>query len=252
MEPTEEVHMLPVGGWVRDGIRRVRSKDLDVVAVWPEGLESMGEQLGRQGIHVHHLDHSKGTARGRIEDPELAAIFGTADLDVVNARVDSLTSDGRNPDWTRPCTWEEGIFPDLERRDFTVNAMAMEHDGSIIDPHGGLADLESMTLRFVGDPAQRIREDAVRILRALRFAIVKGFTIAPETWDALNSDEAAECLLDQGRTRFLDKIDKEVSLMLAFDPVASMKLLVEADHLHESIFRNGFHLAGSRKQRKFS
>ena len=69
------------------------------------------------------------------------------------------------------------LTEDLKRRDFTVNAMAMDADGNIIDPFGGRRDLEARILKAVGDPDERFREDGLRIMRALRFSSVLGLSL---------------------------------------------------------------------------
>ena len=103
-------------------------------------------------------------------------------IEITTYRVDGDYSDGRHPDEVRFVT---SLTEDLRRRDFTVNAMAMDLHGEIKDPFGGQQDLEVGIIRAVGDPETRFREDGLRILRALRFAAVLGFHIEPATEAAL-------------------------------------------------------------------
>jgi tRNA nucleotidyltransferase (CCA-adding enzyme) len=98
---------------------------------------------------------------------------------------------------------------DLRRRDFTMNAMAMDRNGVIRDPFGGKADLEAGLLRCVGDPAERFREDALRMLRCVRFASVYGLTIDEATWQAVL--ERRELLLHVA----MERVRVELERMMA-------------------------------------
>ena len=103
-------------------------------------------------------------------------------LEITTFRVDGAYADGRHPDAVR---FTPSLREDLARRDFTVNAMAYDPVTGLTDPFGGRADLEQTLLRCVGDPAQRFSEDALRILRALRFASTLNFSLEAETRRAL-------------------------------------------------------------------
>ena len=120
---------------------------------------------------------------GTIEGPRIP-------IEITTYRTDGTYSDGRHPDQVRFVT---SLEEDLARRDFTINAMAMELRGDLQDPFGGREDLAAGVIRAVGDPETRFNEDALRILRALRFAAVltrsgrteDGFRIEPATEAAL-------------------------------------------------------------------
>lgn len=112
-------------------------------------------------------------------------------IEITTYRVDGEYSDGRHPDQVR---FVSSLTEDLRRRDFTINAMAMDLRGELKDPFGGREDLEAGIIRAVGEPKLRFHEDGLRILRALRFAAVLtkspaeadcGFRIEPETKAAL-------------------------------------------------------------------
>lgn len=105
-------------------------------------------------------------------------------LEITTFRAEGAYSDHRRPDSVRFITDLRG---DLARRDFTVNAMAVGEDGGVIDPFGGLDDLHAGIIRCVGQARARFGEDALRILRALRFAATLGFTIEPGTADAMRA-----------------------------------------------------------------
>ena len=85
-------------------------------------------------------------------------------------------------------TFARGLGDDLSRRDFTVNALAFNEKSGIIDPFGGRADLEKRLIRCVGEPSARFNEDALRILRALRFAACLGFSIEKQTAAAIKEN----------------------------------------------------------------
>lgn len=108
-------------------------------------------------------------------------------VEITTYRIDGAYSDLRHPE---KVTFTEKIEEDLSRRDFTVNAMAMSPDGKIKDPFGGMNDIERKIIRTVGCPNERFSEDALRIMRALRFSSVLGFLIENETYEAAVNKKA--------------------------------------------------------------
>lgn len=153
-----------VGGCVRDSLLGRCPGDWDVTAnaLPEETMAVFGERAVPTGLQ--HGTVSVRTEGGAVE--------------VTTYRVDGGYSDHRRPD---SVTFTPSLEEDLRRRDFTVNAMAMNRHGELRDPFGGRADLESRCLRCVGEADRRFDEDALRILRGLRFAAVLGFTIERET-----------------------------------------------------------------------
>lgn len=107
---------------------------------------------------------------------------GDMTVEVTTFRLDGAYADHRHPDAVR---FTRSLEEDLRRRDFTVNAMAMDRHGTLIDPFGGQADLRRGLLRAVGTAEERFDEDALRILRGLRFSSVLGFSIEEETLSAM-------------------------------------------------------------------
>lgn len=103
-------------------------------------------------------------------------------VEVTTYRSDGSYSDRRHPD---SVTFLSCIAEDLARRDFTINAMACDVSGNVVDCFGGQGDIDAKIIRAVGDPNKRFQEDALRIMRALRFAAVLGFAIEPETETAI-------------------------------------------------------------------
>ena len=160
-----------VGGWVRDTLRGAEVHDLDVTTSAP--WQRSAETLRAAGMTVHETGVAHGTVtvvcEGRL-------------VEVTTYRVEGAYSDHRHPDSVR---FVSDVREDLARRDFTINAMAWHPERGLLDPYGGAADLERKTIRAVGDPRRRFDEDALRILRAVRFSSRMGFAIEPETQRAL-------------------------------------------------------------------
>lgn len=189
------MRILLVGGAVRDELLGRGSKDLDFCVEIPEmigqpvevGFEAMREAIERDGFTVFTESPEHVTLRAKFPKGHVNEhMVG----DFVLCREDGPSSDGRRPDWVRVAD----LAADLDRRDFTINALAKDEDGNIIDRHNGLADLEAGVLRFVGKPEDRIREDALRVMRAIRFSVTKGFVFAFETAEAICGSQVPELL----------------------------------------------------------
>ena len=172
----------PVGGCVRDSLLGKEPYDWDVCtdARPPEAERALA------GYRIVETGLRHGT---------VTVLADGCPVEVTTFRTDGDYHDGRRPDSVR---FVGRVEDDLARRDFTVNAMALAPDGTIVDPFGGRADLAAGVIRCVGEPDRRFSEDALRILRALRFASKLGFSIEPAT---------AESLLRN--TERLDKLARE-------------------------------------------
>ncbi len=158
-----------VGGCVRDLCRGVAPHDYDLTT--PATPEQM--QKAFAGLRVIGTGIAHGT---------LTVLSDGAAYEVTTYRVDGKYSDGRHPDGVR---FTASLEEDLVRRDFTVNAMAYSPREGLIDLFGGQADLAAGIIRAVGEPERRFQEDALRIMRALRFASTLGFEIEENTAAAL-------------------------------------------------------------------
>ena len=162
-----------VGGWVRDALLGAPSHDIDVCCsgLWQESARV----LRASGIDVVE----SGTKFGGI-----TAVVDGERIEVTTYRLDGFYTDGRHPESVeRAASVEE----DLARRDFTVNAMAWHPARGLLDCFDGAGDLERREIRAVGEPRRRFEEDALRMLRAVRFACRLDFTIEPATAAALAS-----------------------------------------------------------------
>jgi tRNA nucleotidyltransferase (CCA-adding enzyme) len=154
-------------------------------------------------------------------------------VDFVLCRKDGPSTDGRRPDFVEAGT----ILDDLARRDFTVNAMARDEDGVLLDPHGGREDLEAGLLRFVGSAEDRLAEDALRAFRALRFSVTKRFTITDETAEALRAMHAEA--FDAVST---DRMRDELHKMFSTDTAAALVVLAQFPLLLEVALSRGLWL----------
>lgn len=170
-----------VGGAVRDALLQRTTKDWDFAVVHPDGFAGMVGQLQTDGFELFLSDEQHGTVRARAPRGWMFAghVPPVRTFDFVLARQD-VTTDGRHAT-TRPGT----LLQDLARRDFTVNAIALTAANVLLDPHNGQADLRDRVLRTVGDPTQRLTEDGLRALRALRFVVTLGFAADPALVQAI-------------------------------------------------------------------
>jgi len=162
-----------VGGCVRDHLLGLIPNDYDIcTAALPEQTEA---------VFAGHPLVLAGKKHGTV-----GVIFGKDVVEITTFRTEGAYLDNRHPEWVE---FVPSVEEDLARRDFTVNAMAWSPKRGFADPFGGQKDLEQQILRAVGDPAERFREDSLRILRGLRFAVRFGLTIEETTWDAMVSEK---------------------------------------------------------------
>ncbi len=167
-----EAHL--VGGCVRDLLRGVTPCDWDIcTSARPEETERCFP--GRRIIETG-LKH--GTVTVMVEGEP---------YEITTYRTEGPYSDHRRPDYVR---FVPNLMEDLARRDFTMNAIAMDLEGNLRDPFGGAADIERGLIRCVGEPGRRFREDGLRVMRALRFAAVFGYGIEEQTARAVHENRA--------------------------------------------------------------
>lgn len=158
-----------VGGCVRDSILNRKPEDWDITtSAKPEQVKRIFRRTVDTGI----------------EHGTVTVLIGKGGFEVTTYRVDGLYEDGRHP---KEVTFTSRLEEDLKRRDFTINAMAYNDDERLVDAFGGMRDLNYHLIRCVGDPKERFSEDALRILRAVRFSAQLAFPIEPETAEAIKS-----------------------------------------------------------------
>lgn len=156
-----------VGGSVRDTLLGLPIHDVDIAtSAYPEEVKKLFKRTVDTGIEhgtVMILDHGNG-------------------YETTTFRTESGYQDYRRPDSVQ---FVRSLKEDLNRRDFTINALALRHDGTIVDYFDGLTDLNERRIRAVGNPEHRFNEDALRMMRAVRFASQLNFEIEPETVAAI-------------------------------------------------------------------
>jgi len=172
-----------VGGCVRDTLlgRPVHDWDIATSATPEEIMEAFPKTI------------PTGLKHGTV-----TVVVGGESFEVTTFRRDGGYKDGRHPE---KVTFVRELQEDLSRRDFTVNAMAMDGNGNITDLFGGREDLQKGLLRCVGDPVQRFREDALRMLRALRFSAQLGFSVDAAAMEAMTACAGSCRLLSAERVR---------------------------------------------------
>lgn len=194
-----------VGGYVRDKYLGMPVKDIDIAtSARPEEVVKLFARTIPTG-----LKHGTVTVLAEGET-----------FEVTTFRKESDYGDFRRPDEVE---FISELEEDLRRRDFTMNAMAMDRHGSIRDPFGGKEDLKSGLLRCVGDPVERFREDALRMLRCVRFASVYGLAVDEATWLAVL--ERRELLLHVAMERVRVELER---MMAGPHPYEGWRLLAES------------------------
>ena len=202
-----ELHL--VGGSVRDALLGRLGDDLDfctdarpeqtlaIVQGWADAIWTTGQEFGTIGLARHGLR-----------------------LEVTTYRAEAYDRVSRNP----IVRYGRSLEDDLRRRDFTVNAMAVSVPGHVFaDPYGGLADLAARVLRTPGTPQESFADDPLRMLRAARFASQLRFEVAPPVRAAMADMAGDLARITAERIR-----DELVKLMCGTDPVAGLRLLVDA------------------------
>ena len=188
-----------VGGCVRDSLLGLIPHDYDLCT---NALPAQTAAL----FPGHTLVRS-GEKHGTI-----GVVFGKEVIEITTFRTEGGYQDSRHPGWVQ---FVPNVQEDLSRRDFTVNAMAYNPQTGYIDPFGGQDDLQKGILRAVGEPATRFTEDALRILRGVRFGV--RFSLTP-TEDTLAAMNALSPLMDNlARERVFDELCKLLPLLKAAD-----------------------------------
>lgn len=195
-----------VGGCVRDTILGDPIHDIDIAtSAYPSEIKSIFKRTVDTGIEhgtVMILDHGTG-------------------YETTTFRTESGYQDFRRPD---KVTFVRSLSEDLKRRDFTINALALKENGEVIDLFDGLTDLKRHLIRAVGDPNERFHEDALRMMRAVRFASKLDFVIDAETLRGIrqNASLLSKIAVERIRVEF-------EKLLMGQNPVAGLKDFIETE-----------------------
>lgn len=179
-----------VGGCVRDSLLKKTPKDWDITTdALPVDMKKIFKKTFDTGI-----------AHGTV-----TVLMDGVGYELTTYRIDGNYSDGRHPD---SVSFSKNLSEDLCRRDFTINAMAYSHNKGIVDLFGGRKDLQKGIIRAVGDAKKRFDEDALRMLRAVRFAAQLGFKIDDDTFAAIK--EKAKLLSNVSKERIFVELNKSL------------------------------------------
>lgn len=208
-----------IGGCVRDEIIGVPCKDIDYSVEAPS-FEAMREFIIENGGEIF------------LESPEFVTIrarFGRETADYVLCRKDGTYSDGRRPDFV-----EMGnLFDDQSRRDFTMNSIAKDDAGNYIDPFNGIADIEAGIIRCVGNAQNRMREDYLRMMRAVRFSITKRMRISADIMEMFDDAQ----MVENFRTSVSrERVREEVAKMFKADTIASINFFAQHPIFAQAVF----------------
>ncbi len=192
-----------VGGCVRDMLLEHRPHDWDICT----------GALPEQVMALFPGSRPTGLAHGTV-----TVVIGSRQVEVTTFRTEGSYADHRHPDRVAFVT---ELTEDLSRRDFTMNAIALAADGLLADPFGGVEDIREKRIRCVGEPALRFEEDALRMLRALRFSAKLGFTIEINTLLAIQEKAPLAATLAAERVR------EELEKLLLTDAPETVHPLME-------------------------
>lgn len=231
-----------VGGCIRDKFLGIDSKDIDFTFVCEEsqtveqGWSEMRSWMLERGFEIFLETQDCFTIRAKFpKDHQFSGLVA----DFVMARKEVGYVEGTR----RPILELGTLEDDLLRRDFTLNALAEDIDGNIIDLFGGIEDLKIGILRTPMDANVTMMDDPLRILRALRFTITKDFVMSDDIWEAMKQPNILKKL---EQTVSGQRIREEIDKMMRFNTVRSFRLLMDVDEIIpgflELIFKDGMWL----------
>ena len=199
-----------VGGAVRDFIMDKAFQDIDITtSAHPDEIKRIFSDCNVIDTGIKH-----GT---------VTVMYKNRPIEITTFRTELGYEDNRHPDKVVFC---KNLSEDLKRRDFTVNSLCIDNKGKIIDIFGGIEDIKSKTLKAIGNAEERFKEDALRILRALRFASVLGFDIDKNTARAIH--KCKDLILNVANERIASELRKMITgknirnVLLEFSDVFSV------------------------------
>lgn len=216
-----------VGGCVRDAILGREPEDWDIT--------TSASPLEVKGMFRSTIDTG-------IQHGTVTVMWDRVGYEVTTYRLDGEYEDHRHP---KQVTFTRELREDLRRRDFTINAMAYNDEQGLVDLFGGQEDLEHHSIRCVGDPAERFTEDALRIMRAARFSAQLGFSIDPDTENAMKqlAPDLARVSAERVRTELTKLLlsDHPEKLVTCYECGITKVVLPEFDRMMEQSQNNPHH-----------
>lgn len=219
-----------VGGCIRDSVLGRTPSDWDITtSAKPEETKKLFPRTIDTGI-------KHGT---------VTVMMGREGFEVTTYRIDGVYEDGRHP---KEVTFTASLEEDLKRRDFTINAMAYNEENGLVDLYGGIQDIEAGIIRCVGNAEERFTEDALRMLRAVRFSAQLGYRIEEETKRAIRKLAPALSRISAERIQVeLVKLvvsDHPDQLRIAYETGITGQILPEFDLCMETPQNNPHHCYG--------
>jgi len=245
-----------VGGYVRDKLLGIKSNDIDFCFVInqnneniliEDGFQIMKKWILDEGFTIFLETPSMVTIRAKFPNLRKYNEFIGETADFVLSRKELFY----NNDSRKPEVIVGTLEDDLSRRDFTINAMALDINGNLIDFHNGMNDLDNKILRTPNNPLKTMLDDPLRVLRAIRFSITKDFEISNELFDAIINNEVLDKLFN---VVSIDRIREELTKMFIFSTPKTIKILMKIDckspNFINKLFENKIWLKPTVEKRK--
>ncbi|MCR4740255.1 MAG: CCA tRNA nucleotidyltransferase [Lachnospiraceae bacterium] len=217
-----------VGGCVRDCLLGRKPDDWDIT--------TSADPLSVKRIFKRTVD--TGLKHGTV-----TVLMGKESYEVTTYRIDGVYEDGRHP---REVTFTDRLEEDLMRRDFTINALAYNDDTGIVDCFGGLSDLKNGVIRAVNDPEKRFDEDALRIMRAVRFSAQLDFKIEEKTLSSIikKADTLRQISAERIQTELVKLLvsDSPQKILSLYETGISRVIMPEIDRMMETEQNNPHHM----------
>ena len=196
-----------VGGSLRDSLLGMQPKDIDIAS-------------SASPTEIKRIFNSYKTIDTGIDFGTVTLIYNDKPVEITTFRSESVYLDSRRPD---SVSFEKNIDEDLKRRDFTINAMAYNQSKKLVDLFSGEEDLNNKLIRCVGSPDERFSEDALRMLRAVRFACVLNFDIEKKTFEAIKYN--ASRIEHISKERIQAELNK---ILMSSKPSRGIRLLLDS------------------------
>ena len=221
-----------VGGCIRDSLLGRVPNDWDITtSAKPEDIMNIFENTVETGI----------------EHGTVTVVIDKEPYEVTTYRIDGDYTDGRHPDSVE---FTENIEEDLSRRDFTINAMAYNNSTGLVDVFGGREDLENRVIRCVGNPKKRFEEDALRMMRGIRFSAQLGFSIDKDTFNAIEemADSISAVSIERINVEFTKTLMSDAKKIMIYHETGILKnVLPELYTIEKENLRKDFSIEKSIK-----